>query len=81
MKILSIRPTASNKDVAAFDVELSPHLRLFNLTLRRGADGALRIYAAKALGKHSASFHPDLAQEITSAAEAAMGGKQPNGHR
>lgn len=74
MRILSIRPTAGGRDVASFDVELSPHLRMFNLTLRHGQHGDLRTYAPKAAGKHAASFHPDLADQITRAAVAALGG-------
>jgi len=74
MKILAIRPAAGPKDVAFFDVELSPQLRMFNLILRRGQHGGLRTYARKAAGKHAASFHPDLAEQITRAATAALRG-------
>jgi len=72
MQILSIRPAAGTKELAYFDVEIGPHLRLFNLVLKRGPDGMPRTYAPKAFGKHAASFHPSLAQQITDAAAAAL---------
>jgi hypothetical protein len=72
MQILSIRPAAGAKELAYFDIEISPHLRLFNLILKLGPDGRPRTYASKVFGKHAASFHPTLAQQITDAAEAAL---------
>ncbi|PLU03810.1 hypothetical protein BMJ29_21000 [Sinorhizobium medicae] len=81
MQILSIRPTAGVKEAAYFDVEISPHLRLFNLILRRTPDGRFRTFAPKAFGKHAASFHPELAQQITDAAAAALGGNAAHADR
>ncbi|WP_026619123.1 hypothetical protein M728_000785 [Ensifer sp. WSM1721] len=75
MEILSIRPVAGPKDVALYDVEITPHLRLFNVLLRKSPDGRLRSFAPKAFGKHSASFHPELAEQMTQAAIAALGSK------
>lgn len=72
MQILSIRPAAGASTLAVFDVELTPHLRLFNMVLKRGPDGCPRTYAPKVSGKHAASFHPELAQQITNAAAAAF---------
>ncbi|MEC5291658.1 hypothetical protein VSX64_13270 [Aurantimonas sp. C2-6-R+9] len=75
MRILSIRPAppgAGTRTIAHFDVEAGPHLRLYNLTLRRLADGRYRIVAPNACGKHAASFHPELAAELSSAAAQAL---------
>ncbi|WP_287322429.1 hypothetical protein [Mesorhizobium sp.] len=74
MKILEIRPTAGSKTLAYFDIELGEHLRIYNLMLRRGLDGKLRTLAPNACGKHSATFHPILAEQISQAAAAAFNG-------
>lgn len=78
MEITDVRPTGRPKDIAVFDVQIGPHLRLYNLTLRRTPDGRLRTLAPNAAGKHSASFHPELAEKITLAAAAAIGGYAAN---
>lgn len=75
MEIHNLRPAVGRNERALFDVQIGPHLRLFSLILKEGADGRLRTFAPKALGKHSATFHPELAQRITDAAVAAMEGK------
>jgi hypothetical protein len=75
VKILQIRALRSGKDIATFDVAITEHLRLFNLTLRRNEQGALRSHSPKACGKHVASFHPELSEKITAAAVAALGGR------
>lgn len=74
ISILNIRSPIRPADAAIFDVELGPHLRLYNLSLRCTSNGHYRILAPNACGKHSASFHPDLAEKITRAATAAVGG-------
>jgi hypothetical protein len=74
MRILNIRPSHSPGALAHFDVEVTEHLRLFNLTLRHSKDGALRAFSPKACGKHAATFHPILAQQIIEAAKAALEG-------
>ncbi|MDX0105491.1 hypothetical protein CN135_11035 [Sinorhizobium meliloti] len=74
MKVIDIRPPVRMNDLAVFDVEIGHHLRLYNLSLRRTPSGRLRTLAPNACGKHSASFHPELAEQLTKAAEAAMGG-------
>lgn len=71
MKILSIRPLQGPGAVARFDVEINEHLRLFGLLLKHTANG-LRSYSPHSCGKHVASFHPILAQQITAAAIAAL---------
>lgn len=73
-RILAIRPVpgGTGKVAAVFDVEIDCHLRLFNLQLRQTPTGH-RTVAPNARGKHAATFHPELASEITKAAEAALG--------
>lgn len=77
MRILSIRPTAGAKTLAYFDVEIGDHLRIYNLQLRQ-TPGGLRTVAPNACGKHAATFHPILAEQITAAAVAAHGGRVAN---
>ncbi|ASP89709.1 hypothetical protein CDO26_37205 (plasmid) [Sinorhizobium meliloti] len=67
--------------MAYFDIEIGPHLRLFNMVLKIGPDGRPRSYAPKARGKRAASFHPDLAQQITDAAEAALKERAAHAYR
>lgn len=73
MRILSIRPLQGVGAEARFDVEINEHLRLFGLLLKRTANG-LRTHAPHSCGKHTASFHPTLAKQITAAAVAALEG-------
>ncbi|MFC3164961.1 hypothetical protein [Ciceribacter thiooxidans] len=80
MEIHNLRPAAGRNERALFDVQIGPHLRLFSLVLKEGPDGRLRTFAPKAFGKHAASFHPELAQQITDAAVAVMEGKAANDH-
>jgi hypothetical protein len=72
MHILSIRPEAGPVPRARFDVEVAPDLRLYNLLLREVGSGRYRTYAPNAHGKHAVSFHPNLAEKITTAAVAAL---------
>ncbi len=85
MKILEIRPEPNGSGgsvVASFDIELSDHLRLFHMILRRTPDGRMRSFAPNAFGKHAATFHPALAEQITEAAVAAlMGSSKANANR
>ncbi|MGU3495744.1 hypothetical protein ACLBXM_17020 [Xanthobacteraceae bacterium A53D] len=72
MRIISLRPAGrGTPTLAHFDVELTPHLRLHNLALKRTANGQLRSFAPACRGRHAASFHPELGEQITSAAAAA----------
>jgi len=80
MKILSIAPAASSGSgrfpcVAVFDAEIGGTLRLYNLRLLRSPDGRHLTYAPSAGGKRCATFAPELAEEITAAATAALGGR------
>ncbi|CDZ60350.1 Hypothetical protein NGAL_HAMBI2605_09640 [Neorhizobium galegae bv. orientalis] len=78
MEILNLRPPFKPQDQANFDLQVGPHLRLYNLAIRRLPNGYFRIMAPNAFGKHSATFAPAMAAEITEAVLAAMGGKQAN---
>ncbi|MEO4000332.1 hypothetical protein [Mesorhizobium sp. CAU 1732] len=73
-RVLAIRPApdGAGKVLATFDVEIGDHLRIYNLQLRQSPAG-LRTIAPNACGKHAATFHPVLAEQITKAAEAALG--------
>jgi hypothetical protein len=42
--------------------------------LRHSKDGDLRAFAPKANGKHAATFHPVLCNQITETAAAALKG-------
>ncbi len=77
MEILQVRPPTRPRDTAMFDIQIGPHLRLYNLILRAAGDG-FRVLAPSAFGKHSATFTPELAAEITKAALAAIGGRKAN---
>ena len=81
MRILDIRPQHGSGLLAVFDVEMNEHLRLYNLELRRAPNGRVRTFAPKAGPKHAASFHPFLAEQMTRAAEAALGGHTANAER
>jgi len=78
MEILNLRPPYRPQDEVNFDLQIGPHLRIFNLALRRLPSGHFRILAPNAYGKHSATFAPELATEITDAVRAAMRGKPAN---
>ncbi|CAN7501480.1 hypothetical protein [Mesorhizobium caraganae] len=73
MKVLNIRRLQGSGAIARFDIEITEHLRLFSLNLKKTADGRIRAFAPHAIGRHTASFHPVLAQQITEAAVAALG--------
>lgn len=78
MEILSIRPAAGPKTLAYFDLEIGGHLRIYNLMLRSTPSG-LRTVAPNACGRHAATFHPELAFQITEAAKSALdGGRAAN---
>ncbi len=72
MQILNIRAMHGPSVIAYFDIALTEHLYLYNLTLRERPDGTLRTYAPNACGKHVASFHPTLGQQISEAAAAVL---------
>lgn len=72
MRILNIEPDPGATGVAArFDIELNAYIRLYGLTLRHHPSG-YRTVAPNLRGRHSATFHPELAERITSVAVAAL---------
>ena len=84
MKILSIRPApagAGTRTVATFDAEIGEHLRLYGLMLREFKDGVRRTIAPNANGRHAATFHPTLGEQLTAAASAALKGLHTHGYR
>jgi hypothetical protein len=78
MEVKNLRPPFRPQDLAEFDLQIGPHLRIFSLAIRRPPDGRYRILAPNAAGKHSASFHPALCANIVDAVLAAMGGSTAN---
>ena len=82
MHILNLRrQPAGSRTLAVFDVQLNEQLRLCGLALKRSAEGALRTWAPRTGDRHAVSMHPDLASQITRAAEAALKGAAANvGH-
>jgi hypothetical protein len=76
MRVIDIWPTCEgSSSVAIFDLELTPQIRIFGLILKRNTDGDMRVFAPKSGGRHAASFHPEISEEITTAAIAALRGK------
>lgn len=66
------RMPAGSRALAHFDLQLTEHVRLYDLAIKRGSNGGLRVWAPHSGARHVASFSPDLAIEITRAAEAAL---------
>lgn len=50
MEIINLRPPFRPQDAALFDLQIGPHLRLFNLSIRRLHSGRYRILAPNAFG-------------------------------
>ena len=73
MRILSIRPAPpGGTDLARFDAETPEGIRLFNLSLKRGADGVCRVWAPCAFGQRVATFPASIVDTIAAAALAAL---------
>ncbi|UXN61577.1 hypothetical protein [Phyllobacterium zundukense] len=81
MRILSIRRLDGPAALARVDVELTEHVRLYSLLLKKNADGKVRIHSPHSCGKNVATFHPIIAQEITEAAIAALEATAYDHHR
>lgn len=70
MKILSIRRTPpGGKQVARFDVELIPGVKLYELKLIR-SDRGYRVFGPAIGGGAAATFTPQIADEL---AQLALG--------
>ncbi|TIV98317.1 MAG: hypothetical protein E5V85_11730 [Mesorhizobium sp.] len=80
MKILSCRPEppGCGQTVARFDIALSDELRLFGLRLKRRATGGYAVHSPNANGVRVVTFSPNLVDEISRAALAALDERKPN---
>ncbi|TIT18557.1 MAG: hypothetical protein E5W70_28835 [Mesorhizobium sp.] len=80
MKILSIRPEPPGLGniIARFDVALTDELRLFGLRLTERTAGGYAVYAPNAMGRRCATFSPNLVEEISRAALAALKELRPH---
>lgn len=66
MRIVSMAPPTPGRasEVARFDLQLTPTVKLNHLMLRRNFDGQFRIYAPNVRGINCVNFRGDLAEEI-----------------
>ncbi|MER8921704.1 hypothetical protein [Mesorhizobium sp. M0802] len=80
MKILKIRRSHASGADARFDIALNDQLRLFGLHLTKNENGSWRTYAPRNSSVRVASFHPELAEQITRAAVAALEGEAHDEH-
>ncbi len=81
VKIIDIWPMRDgSSSIARFDLQLTEHVKIFGLCLKRNEAGRMRIFAPKSGGRHAASFHPEISDKITAAAIAAFEAKA-NGRR
>jgi hypothetical protein len=75
MEILNLRPTNDTgqriRQIAVFDLQLTPGCRLFGLRLMEAPDGNRFVYGPQARGHRAATFAVDLAIEITERAVTA----------
>lgn len=78
MEIINLRPPHRPQDLALFDVQLGPNLRLFNLAIRRLGNGHHRIMAPKSYGVHTSTFAPPLAKAICELVLKQLEGTQPH---
>ena len=74
MHILSIRPAppGTGRTVALFDIAVTDELRLYDVRLIETEDGRHLSYAPNSHGRRTATFAPNLANEISRAASAAL---------
>jgi hypothetical protein len=82
-KIMNIRPApggAGVRTIAHYDAEISEHCRLYGLLLREFPDGTRRTIAPNNNGRHFATFHPTIGEQLTAAASAALRGLNTNVH-
>jgi hypothetical protein len=77
MHILSITPSHSDgggsvREVARFDLQLSPDVRLYGLRLMQTPEGRHLTYAPSSAGRRFATFAPTLVEDITISAVSAF---------
>lgn len=82
MKILNITPATSNGDglfrcVAVYDAEIGA-IRINDLRLLRAPDGKLRTYSQNRGRRRCVTFAPELAEQLSVAASAALEGRAAN---
>lgn len=66
-----VRDPKETECLAAVDVELNEHIRLYGLRLLRKADGNLFIYAPQAGYRRTATFSAPMAKRLTAMAVEA----------
>jgi hypothetical protein len=82
MHILDIRrDDGAGATVARFDIELSEHVRLYNMRLVPARQGGYRVYPPSAFGSNVATFSPALTARIATLAVAAFGERDPHDQR
>ena len=66
MRIVSMAPPTPGRasEVARFDLQLNPHVKLNHLMLRRNRRGEFRVYAPNVRCINVANFAPALADDI-----------------
>ncbi|ACM26512.1 hypothetical protein [Rhizobium rhizogenes] len=79
MRILDIKPIADlgggSRALAVFDLELNSDMRVYGLKLMESPDGRRIVYAPNGNGgRRLATFSPELAAEISKAANAKFEG-------
>lgn len=76
MRILEIIPAPPERGglLATFSIELPNGVRIFDLSLHRAKDGALRTWAPHIGRRRSVTFSPALAESLSRAALAALEG-------
>lgn len=76
MQILSITPTPDDgrpgvREVAKFDLQVTPEVRLLGCKLMQAPDGKRFSYGPAARGNRAATFTHDYAVRVTKEAEKA----------
>ncbi|MCB4767843.1 hypothetical protein LGR54_04440 [Ancylobacter sp. Lp-2] len=82
MKIIGIRPAEpGGSDLARLDVETSDGIKLYDLTLKRTPDGALRLWAPNAFGRRCAAIPTRIADALAADAVSLLRSREPNDRR
>lgn len=83
LHIINIRPEppGCGQTVARFDIALTDELRLFGLRLKRRATGGYAVHSPNANGARVVTFSPNLVEEISRTALAALTERKPNDQR
>ncbi|WP_424981598.1 hypothetical protein [Maritalea sp. S77] len=69
MRILYMHPVfddrGRNQCIATIDIELNEHVRLYGLRLLKMEDGRHLVFSPQSGKRRTATFSPELSQEIT----------------